>query len=192
MESLDNIFQEPKQLPPTREVDHHILLKEGTEPINVRPYRYAYFQKVEIEKQVHDMLKLGLIRLSTSLFSSPVLLVKKKDGKWHFCTDYKALNVVTIKDRFPIPTADDMLDELHGATYFTKLDLKIGYHQVCVHPIDVPKTVFYSHNGHYEYLVMPFDLYNSPSIFQAIMNPIFRLYLQKFVLVFFFIWHFDL
>ena len=111
-------------------MDHHITLKERTEPINVRPYRYAYFQKDEIEKQVHDMLKLGLIRPSTSPFSSPVLLVKKKDGTWRFCTDYKALNAVTIKDRFPIPTVNDMLDELYGASYFTKLDLRASYHQV--------------------------------------------------------------
>jgi hypothetical protein len=96
--NFEDIFYEPTQLPPAREVDHCIPLKEGTEPINVRPYRYAYFQKTEIEKQVQDMLKLGLIKPSTSPFSSPVLLVKKKDGTWRFCTDYRALNSVTIKD----------------------------------------------------------------------------------------------
>ena len=110
LQEFEDIYQEPKQLPSEREIDHHINLKEGTEPINVRPYRYAYFQKAEIEKQVHDMLKLGLIRSSTSPLSSPVLLVKKNDGTWHFCTDYRALNAVTIKDRFPIPTVDGMLD----------------------------------------------------------------------------------
>ncbi|KAL5576818.1 hypothetical protein UlMin_018517 [Ulmus minor] len=128
IEAFTAIFEEPQQLPPVREIDHCIPLKDGTEPTNVRPYRYAYFQKAEIEKQVLDMLQLGLIRPSTSPFSSPVLLVKKKDDTWHFCTDYRALNSVTIKDRFPIPTVDDMLDELHGASYFTKLDLRAGYH----------------------------------------------------------------
>jgi hypothetical protein len=87
LEEFKDLFQEPTQLPPTREVDHHIILQEGTTPINVQPYRYAYFQKVEIKKQVHDMLKLGLIKSSTSSFSSPVLVVKKKDGSWRFCTD---------------------------------------------------------------------------------------------------------
>ncbi|KAJ8765745.1 hypothetical protein K2173_014867 [Erythroxylum novogranatense] len=155
-----DIYQHPTELPPEREINHRIILKEGTDPVNVRPY-------------------------STSPFSSPVLLVKKKDGSWRFCTDYRALNAVTIKDRFPIPTVDDMLDELHGAAYFTKLDLRAGFHQVRVHPDDIHKTAFRTHNGHYEYLVMPFGLCNAPSTFQALMNSIFRPYLRKFVLVFF-------
>ncbi|KAL5779345.1 hypothetical protein ACOSQ2_010082 [Xanthoceras sorbifolium] len=182
---LTGLDLEPKQLPPTREIDHRINLKEGIRPIKVRPYRYAYFQKSKIEKQVHNMLKLGLIRPSTSPLSSPVLLVKKKDGTWRFCTNYRALNAVIIKDRFSFPTVDDILDELYGVSFFTKLDLRSGYHQVRVHPLDIHKIAFHTHNGHYEYLVMPFDLCNAPSTFQAIMNSIFRPFLQKFVLIFF-------
>ena len=176
LKDFEDIFQEPKQLPPAREIDHHIILK-GADPVNVRPYRYTYFQKAKIETQVHDMLKLGLTRSSTGPFSSPVLLVKKKDGTWRFCTNYRALNAVTIKDRFPIPTVDDMLDELYGNSFFTKLDLKWGYHQVRAHPPDIHKNTFRTHNGHYEYPVMPFGLCNAPSTFQAFMNSIFRPYL---------------
>lgn len=185
LEEYSELFQEPKHLPPTRKIDHHITLKEGVEPINARHYRYAYFQKAEIEKQVHEMLTSGLIRPSTSPFSSLVLLVKKKDDSWRFCTNYRALNEVTVGDIFSIPTIDDMLDELHSAVYFTKLDLRAGYHQVRVNLSDIHKIAVRTHNGHFEYLVMSFGLCNAPSTFQAIMNDIFRPYLRKFILVFF-------
>ncbi|KAJ0009679.1 hypothetical protein Pint_32977 [Pistacia integerrima] len=128
LDQYSDIFAEPTTRPPTRDVEHTIQLKEGTEVVNVKPYCYAYFQKFKIEQQVQQMLNSGLIRPSTSRFSSPVLLVKKKDGTWRFCTDYRALNAATIKDRFPIPTVDDILDELYGASFFSKLDLRAGYH----------------------------------------------------------------
>ena len=130
------------------------------------------------------MLNMGVIRPNTSSFSFPVLLVKK-NGTWPFCTDYRALNAAIIKDRFLIPTVDDMLDELYGAAYFTKLDLQVRFHHVQVHAPDIPKTAFRTHNGHFEYLVMPFGLCNAPSTFQAIMNSIFHFHLRKFILVFF-------
>ena len=126
------VFEPPNSLPPSCTHDHQIPLQRHSAPVNVRPYRYPYYQKTEIEKMVKELMESGLVRPSRCPFSSPVLLMKKTDGAWRFSVDYRALNEITVKNKYPIPVIDELLDELHGARYYSKLDLRLGYHQIRV------------------------------------------------------------
>jgi len=155
----------------------------GAPPINIRPYKYSPAQKDEIERQITEILKNGIIKPSQIPYASPVLLVKKKDGTWRFCVDYRHLNAQPIKNKHPMPIVDELIDELAGATWFTKLDFKAGYRQICIDPADTHKTAFKTHHGLYEFLVMAFGLTNAPATFQSIMNLIFAALLRKGVIV---------
>jgi hypothetical protein len=179
-------FSTPQGLPPSCGVhDHSIPLLPGILPPNIYPYRHPFSKKIEIEKMVQELLNAGVILPSKSSYSSPVVMVMKKEGSWCMFLDFHTLNKLTIKDKFPIPVIDELLDELSGAQFFIKLDLHSGYHLICMKEADNPKTSFRTHEGHYEFLVMPFGLCNCPSTFQSLMNHVFHPFLRHFVLVLF-------
>jgi hypothetical protein len=148
-------------------------------------YRHPFSQKNEIEKMVQGFLNTGVIPSSTSPYSSHVVMVLKKEGSWCMCPGFRALNKLTIKDKFSIHVIDDLLDEFSGTQFFTKLNLRSGYHQICMKEVDLPKTAFRTHEDHYEFLAMPFVLCNAPSTFQSLMNHVFHPFLCHFVLFFF-------
>ncbi|KAL0550473.1 hypothetical protein IC582_014992 [Cucumis melo] len=171
-------------LPPHREVEFAIELEPGTVPISRAPYRMAPAELKELKVQLQELLDKGFIRPSVSPWGAPVLFVKKKDGSMRLCIDYRELNKVTVKNRYPLPRIDDLFDQLQGATVFSKIDLRSGYHQLRIKEEDIPKTAFRSRYGHYEFIVMSFGLTNDPAVFMDLMNRVFREFLDTFVIVF--------
>ncbi|KAJ0814205.1 putative nucleotidyltransferase, Ribonuclease H [Helianthus annuus] len=171
-------------LPPARQVEFRIDLVPGANPIARAPYRLAPSEMQELSKQLQELSDKGFIRPSFSPWGAPVLFVKKKDGSFRMCIDYRELNKLTIKNRYPLPRIDDLFDQLQGASYFSKIDLRSGYHQLRVHEEDIPKTAFRTRYGHYEFTVMPFGLTNAPAVFMDLMNRVCKPYLDKFIIVF--------
>ena len=184
LSEYQDVFAEPKSLPPHRQYDHGIHLEPGTTPINTKPYRYSPVQKDEIEHQVQDMLQSVFILHIMSPYDAPVLLVKKNDGSWRFCVDFRRMNSSTVKKKFPLPIVDELLDELEGAKYFSKIDLSSGYQQIRLRDEDEAKTAFKTHHGHYHFRVVPFGLCNAPATFQCLMNTVFGRYVRKFIIIF--------
>ena len=174
----------PKSLPPRRMIDHEIELLPGAKPPAKNAYRMAPPELAELRKQLDELLNAGFVRPAKAPYGAPVLFQKKNDGSMRLCIDYHALNKITVRNRYPLPIINDLFDRLHGAKYFSKLDLRSGYYQVRIAEGDEPKTTCVTRYGAFEFLVMPFGLTNAPATFCTLMNQVFHEYLNKFVVVY--------
>ncbi|GKC88876.1 putative reverse transcriptase domain-containing protein [Tanacetum coccineum] len=171
-------------LPPARPVEFQIDLIPGAAPVARAPYRLAPSKMKELSEQLQELSDKGFIRPSSSPWGAPVLFVKKKDGSFRMCIDYRELNKLTVKNRYPLPRIDDLFDQLLGSIIYSKIDLRSGYHQLRVREQDIPRMAFRTRYGHYEFQVMPFGLTNAPAVFMDLMNRVCKPYLDKFVIVF--------
>ncbi|GJV69829.1 putative reverse transcriptase domain-containing protein [Tanacetum coccineum] len=182
--AMRDVVTDLSGIPPDRQVEFRIDLIPGATPIAKTPYRLAPSEMKELMSQLQELLNKGFIRPSSSPWGAPILFVKKKDGSMRMCIDYRELNKVTVKNVYPLPRIDDLFDQLRGERWFSKIDLRSGYHQLKVREEDIPKMYFRMSYGHYEFVVMPFSLTNSPAIFMDLMNRVCRLMLDKSVIVF--------
>jgi hypothetical protein len=171
-------------MPPDRDVEFIIELQSGTTPISKRPYKMTPKELAELKVQLNELLDKRYIRPISSPWGCLALFVKKKDQILRLCVDYRPLNTITVKNKYPLPRIDILFDQLAGARVFSNIDLRLGYHQIKIRPEDVSKTAFSSRYGLYEYLVMSFGLTNAPAHFMYRMNSIFIPELDKFVVVF--------
>ncbi|GJW86224.1 putative reverse transcriptase domain-containing protein [Tanacetum coccineum] len=182
--TLDHYYDDLPGLPPARQVEFQIDLVPGAAPVARAPYRLAPSEMKELSEQLQELSDKGFIRPSSSPWGAPVLFVKKKDGSFRMCIDYREFNKLTVKNRYPLPRIDDLFDQLQGSSVYSKIDLRSGYHQLRVREEDIPKTAFRTRYGHYEFQVMPFGLTNAPAVFMDLMNRVCKPYLDKFVIVF--------
>ncbi|GJY41885.1 putative reverse transcriptase domain-containing protein [Tanacetum coccineum] len=171
-------------LPPVRQVEFQIDLIPGIAPVARAPYRLAPSEMLELSNQLQELSDRGFIQPSTSPWGAPVLFVKKKDGSFRMCIDYRELNKLTVKNHYQLPRIDDILDQLQGSSVYSKINLRSGYHQLKVRDEDIPKTAFRTRYGHYEFQVLPFGLTNAPVVFMDLMNRVCKPYLDKFIIVF--------
>jgi hypothetical protein len=177
----------PEELPgmsPDRDIEFMIELLRGTPPISKRPYRLHVTELVELKKQLAELQSKGFIHPSLSPWGAPVLFVEKKDATQWMCVDYRSLNEVTIKNKYPLLRIEDLFDQMKGASVFSKIDLRSGYHQLKIQESNIPKTAFRTRYGLYEYTAMSFGLTNAPAYFMYLMNKVFMEYLDMFVVVF--------
>jgi hypothetical protein len=185
LQQFQGLFDKPVGLPPSRACDHEIPLIPEARPVNITQYRYPPALKNEIEQQVSEMFKQGIIQPSASLFSSPVLLTKKKDGTYRFCVDFRHLNALSMKSKFPVPVFDQLMDDIGEASWFSNLDLRAGFHQILLKSGEEYKTAFQTHFGQYEFRVLAFGLTGAPGTFQGAMNATLAPVLRRFVIIFF-------
>jgi hypothetical protein len=181
---LDVFPDELPGMPPNRDIELIIDLVPGIGLITKHPYRMVADELAELKKQLQELTDKGFIRPSASPWGSPILFMKKKDGSMRMCVDYHSLNVITIKNKYPLPRIDDLLDQLQKAKYFSKIDLRSGYHQMKIRPKDIAKTTFVTRYVQYEFMVVFFGLTNAPTYFMNMMNKVFMEELDKLVVVF--------
>jgi hypothetical protein len=185
VKNFPNVFPEDVSgLPPVRQVEFRMDLVPGAAPVAKAPYRLAPTEMQELSNQLQELLDKGFIRPSFSPWGAPVMFVKKKDGSFRMCIDYRVLNKLTIKNRYPLPRIDDLFDQLQGSTYFSKIYLHSRYHQLHVQEESIPRTTFRTRYGHYEFLVMNFGLTNAPAVFMDLMDRVCKPCLDKFIIVF--------
>jgi hypothetical protein len=176
--------EELSGMPPDRDIEFLIEWLPRTPPISKRPYRMPINELVELKKQLAELRANGFIHPSSSPWGAPVLFVEKKDGTQRMCADYRSLNEVTIKNKYPLPWIEDLFDQMKGSSVFSKIDLRSRYHQLKIRESDIPKTTFCTRYGLYEYTMMSFRLTNVSAYFMYLMNKVFMEYLDKFVVVF--------